>query len=419
MPADTLLARAGELLAENTREAVFNGRVYRFSIPAQERYRFQWFWDSCFHAIVWARLDVERACDELRGLLALQAPSGRIPHVVFWDETLVSRTGWHYLESPGRLGWFLPGSQPRATAMIQPPVIAQAVEAIVERGGEAFLDEALPALERYYRYLARERDPDGDGLISIIAQFESGIDFSPAYDPKWGATAPAILGLAARVPEIVDKLVDWNLELVFRFNPRHVEDVLVNSVYADALQALARLAARRGNAQLEEWATATGRRVLDALLERCYDERRGLFFNLNGAKERRADGVKTIISLLPLLLADLPSDVAARLVEHLADPREFWAPFPVASVALDEPTFRRDSRVDGSRRIWRGPCSLNTNWLLSLGLRRHGENVLADDLAARSRELVERGGFNEFFDPLDGTPVGAHRFGWATLAAVI
>jgi hypothetical protein len=419
MASDTLLARAGELLAENTRHAVLNGRRYTFSIPAQERYRFQWFWDSCFHAIVWARLDVERACDELRGLLALQAPSGRIPHVVFWDETLVSRTGWHYLESPGLAGWFLPGSRPRATAMIQPPVIAQAVEAIVEAGGEAFLDEALPALERYYRYLARERDPDGDGLISIIAQFESGLDFSPAYDPKWGATSPRILGLAARLPEVVDKLVDWNLELVFRFNPRHVEDVLVNSVYADALQALARLAARRGDAQLEDWANVTGRRVLDALLERCYDERRGLFFNLNGANERRADRVKTIISLLPLLLADLPDDVTARLVEHLADPREFWAPFPVASVALDEPTFRRDSRVDGSRRIWRGPCSLSTNWLLSLGLRRHGQDALADDLAARSRELVERGGFNEFFDPFDGTPVGAHHFGWATLAAVI
>ena len=186
--------------------------------------------------------------------------------------------------------------------------------------------------------------------------------------------------------------------------------MLVNSVYADGLQALARLAARRGAAELEQWANGTARRVLDALLERCYDERRGLFFNLNGRKERLADRAKTIISLLPLLLADLPDGVAARLLEHLTDPREFWTPFPVPSVSLDEPAFRRDSLVEGSRRIWRGPCSLNTNWLLSLGLRRHGQSGLADELAARSRELVERGGFNEFFDPLDGTPVGAHAF---------
>ena len=368
---------------------------------------------------MWARVDVERACDELRGLIALQAPNGRIPHVVFWDTRFVSRTGWHYLESPGLASWFLPGRRPRATAMIQPPVIAQAVEAIVEAGGEAFLDEALPALERYYRYLATERDPDRDDLISIIAQFESGLDFSPAYDPKHGASSPLILGLAARVPEVVDKLVDWNPKLVFRFNPRHFEDVLVNSVYADALQALAGLAARGGAGELQAWAAAKAARVLESLLERCYDERLGLFFNLRGRNERRPEHVKTIISLLPLLLTDLPEKVATRLVEHLANPNEFWAPYPVPSVALDEAPFRRDSHVNGSRRIWRGPCSLNTNWLLSLGLRRHGEHALADELAARSRELVERGGFNEFYDPLDGTPVGAHRFGWATLAALI
>src|SRR5262249_26136940 len=75
------------------------------------------------------------------------------------------------------------------------------------------------------------------------------------------------------------------------------------------------------------------------------------------------------------------------------------------------------SRVDGRRRIWRGPCSLNTNWLLATGLRRHGRHDLAGEIAARSRALVERGGFNEFFDPLDGTPVGEPEFGWATLAA--
>ena len=101
MASEALLARAGELLAENTRHGARAGRRYTFSIPSPERYRFQGVWDSCFHAIVWARLDVERACDELRGLIAMQEPDGRIPHVVFWDDTLVSRAGWHYLESPG------------------------------------------------------------------------------------------------------------------------------------------------------------------------------------------------------------------------------------------------------------------------------------------------------------------------------
>src|SRR5580765_4529495 len=241
-PGEQLLERAVALLTANTRTATLDGRRFTFGVPSGGRYRFQWFWDSCFHAIVWARIDPERAAEELRSLLAWQCDDGFLPHVIFWDRSLVPRFSWQWLESRS---WGVP----RTTAMIQPPVLAQAVEAV----GDPLAAEALPAVERYYRFLARERDPDGDGLISIIAQFESGLDFSPAYDPKWGASSPWILGLAARLPEVVH-------ELVFRFNRRHVEDVLVNSVHADALQALARLAALRGDARLEEWATVTGRR---------------------------------------------------------------------------------------------------------------------------------------------------------------
>ncbi len=415
-----LLDSAGALLRENTRTATLDGRSFRFSVPSGGRYPFQWFWDSCFHAIVWARIDPARGADELRSLLAWQREDGFVPHVIFWDERLVKRFSWQYLESRGPLD-ALPGRRPRTSAMIQPPVLAQALEAVVDAGDDAFLGEALPAVERYYRFLERARDPDRDALISIISQFESGLDFSPAYDPPSPGPVPSPrrLGLSARLPQVLNKLAGYDERAVFRLNRRHREDVLVNSVYADGLRALARLAGRVGQAELERWAESASARVLTALLDRCYDERAGLFFNLDGPHERRADRVKTIISLAPLLLADLPADVVSRLVEHLTAPTEFWAPFPVPSVALDEQAFSSRSLVDGSRRIWRGPGSLSTNWLLWLGLGRHGHAELAGVLAERSRQLVERGGFNEFYDPLDGEPVGEPQFGWATLAAVM
>ena len=71
----------------------------------------------------------------------------------------------------------------------------------------------------------------------------------------------------------------------------------------------------------------------------------------------------------------------------------------------------------GTRLIWRGPLSMNTNWFLVRGLRRHGYGEVAAAIAERSRELAEREGFNEFYDPLTGEPVGQPVFGWATLAA--
>jgi hypothetical protein len=202
--------------------------------------------------------------------------------------------------------------------------------------------------------------------------------------------------------------------IVRRFG-HHQEDVLVNSLYGQGLRALARLAERACRSDLAGWATKQADAVAASLLERCYDARRGLFFNLAGNEERRG-AVKTVHSLMPLALADLPRDVADRLVEHLTDPREFWAPYPVPSVALDEPTFTHNHRIRGRRLIWRGPASMNTNWLLVHGLRAHGYEDVADSITARCLELVERGGFNEFFDPIEGAPVGAEAFGWATLA---
>jgi len=407
---DPLARRARALLDANTRTGVKDGRTYRFSIPAAGAYPFQWFWDSCFHAIVWSRFDRERAADELRGLLAWQRPNGFIPHVVFWNENFVSaRKVWHHLESRG-----IPYLHvPRTTEYVQPPVLARAVERI----GGAFADEAYPAVAAFYRYLARERDPDADGLVSIVAQFESGIDYSPVYSEASGVRLrdPVSIYFHARRGEVVNKLLNFDLKRIFARTDHHHEDVLYNSIYADGLRALARLAAARGDGETEAWALRTAERVTHALVERCWDDECGLFFNLVGRNETRMTR-PTIISLMPLLLPDLPTEVVTRLVEALTDEERFWTPWPVASVARNHDTFLRDSHIWGVRFIWRGPCSMNTNWFLVEALRRHGCDGVADELAARSRELVGRGGFNEFFDPIDGHPVGAENFGWATLA---
>ena len=61
----------------------------------------------------------------------------------------------------------------------------------------------------------------------------------------------------------------------------HVEDVLVN-VALRAVAALARAAARASAALVRRAPSAPSA----ALLERCWDERRGLFFDLAGRDER-------------------------------------------------------------------------------------------------------------------------------------
>ena len=39
------------------REGTYRGRAYSFSVPSPRSYPWQWYWDSCFHALVRARFD--------------------------------------------------------------------------------------------------------------------------------------------------------------------------------------------------------------------------------------------------------------------------------------------------------------------------------------------------------------------------
>jgi hypothetical protein len=328
----------------------------------------------------------------------------------------MSRRFWHHMESVD--AWhFFGRHEPKTTVLTQPPVLASTVERLVEAGAADFLAEVLPALERFYRYLADNRDPDGDGLISTICQFETGLDYSPAYDQSLGVSfdQPLRISSAVRRVKIANKLAGYDLERIFA-RESHVEDVLVNAIWIDNLKALARLARRAGRPELAAWAEAKAAQALQSLLERSWDANRGLFSNLDGSEERRPD-VKTIQCLMPLLLDDLPPEMVERLLEHLTNPREFWAPYPVPSVSLDEPSYSDDCYFGKTRLIWRGPLSMNTNWFLWTGLIRHGEPRLASHLAERSLAAVERGGFNEFFAARSGEPIGADHFGWATLVA--
>jgi glycogen debranching enzyme len=408
-----LEATARELLEANTQQGEKDGATFTFTVPSARAYPFQWFWDSCFHAIVWSRFDVERAKEELRGLFAWQHEDGFIPHVIFWNRALTRRVplGWHSRESRALFG------RPNTTARLQPPVLAQAVERIVEAGGDdEYLRETLPALARYHRFLTRDRDVDGDGLLTIISSFESGLDYSPVYDH------PNSLHVDDSDPlqpdpwwvhrrELIGKLLGHRARRVQAVRRHAQKDVHFTSVYAHGVLALARLAERAGDRALADWAGGEAADVREALLDKCWDAPTGLFYNLAGRRERPVC-VKAIQSLMPLILPGLPAEVVESLVTRLTDRDDFWPEYPVPSVALSEPAFNPRR----TRLIWRGPLSLNTNWFLTHALRQYGGDRPAETIAERSRALVERHGFNEFYNPLSGEPVGVEAFGWATLA---
>ena len=393
-----LRADAHSVLAASWREGqLADGTPYAFTCPAPPRYRHQWYWDSCFHAIVWSHFEPGRARNELRTLLRGGGPDGFIPHTIFWHDP----AGWRRAPLYATQSW----RGDRATAHTQTPVLALAWELVAEASEDepSFATEGLDALRRHYDWLEHHRDPDGDGLISIIHPDESGLDDSPKYDEVFGWMShylPGYLWLVER-----SRRLRYDSRAIIERYDEHVEDVLVNVFYALALRALARLS---GDPTL----TARAERTEQALLTLCWDERRGLFWDLAG-RNHTPLRVSTWSSLAPLALPSLPEPIARRLIEeHLLDPRRYRSPFGIPSVAMDEPSFRAGWHLF---RCWRGPAWINTAWLLVPALRRYGYEHEADRIVASCVKMIGRHGFREYYNPLNGEGLAAQRFGWSTL----
>ncbi len=378
--AESTLALAERVLRWNWAEGERQGFRYRYTRPSPGRYPWQWYWDSCFAAIVWRRFDRERARAELETLLGAQREDGFLGHTIFWGEPVsLLRLGFYNVSSRGAL----------QTETIQPPLLAWAWRIAV---GDP---TAEPRIAAQADWLVANRDLEGDGLLWIVQPDESGLDASPKFEPVWGRRANG-LGFPL--------LVRRNRKL--GFDARRLRDagapvlceVTVNTLWSLSLQALGRPSAT------------------PALVERLWDERRGLFVD-----EAQPGGLRpeplTWSSLAPLALPDLPEAIGRRLVEeHLLNREEFLTPVAPPSVALSEPSFEAgDGRL--IRRYWRGPTWVNSAWLVWLGLLRLGYEEEANRLADGVLTAAGREGLREYYEPHTGKGMGAKDFAWSALVA--
>ncbi len=404
-----VVSECGRVLAGNRQSGTseWDGRRYSFTCPSPTTYPFQWWWDSAFIAIALLHVDPGRAMDEIRCLLQGMQPDGFMPHMLLWEKAAHERA---LAEYEIRL------ADPFFTATIQPPVIGRTLERIWQATHDsAFVREVLPPILRVFDWLAEVRDPDQDGLIAIIQPDESGLDASPKYDAAMDVPFDPPSDTLPALRRSMRRLFRAYEGLSRKEEPRHgaflFEDVMVNSIYADSLRALASVGRAVGNARAAE-IEARAHRTTDALVRKCWDEEAAAFWDLSGVAEERVR-VLTFSIFFPLILPDLDARIARRLVEtHLSSEREFWLPYPVPSVAATEPSFDPGWRTGTT---WRGPTWMNVNWYLYWGLRAHGFRDVASELAERSIALVAKSGVREFFDPLTGAGEGAHDFAWTTL----
>ena len=121
--------------------------------------------------------------------------------------------------------------------------------------------------------------------------------------------------------------------------------------------------------------------------------------------------IPSIATLLPLYAGTIPKQNAEQLVKQLENEHGFGPAFPVPSVPVNSFWFK-------SKGYWQGPSWVNMNWLIIQGLKNYGYKDHAEALRESTIEMVQKSGFYEYFDPLNGEPAGAADFSW-TAALII
>jgi hypothetical protein len=390
-PEAAALAQAQRVLTASWREGEWIGAEaesveFGFSCPSPTHYPWQWYWDSCFHAICRRRFDREKSRKELESLLAAMRPDGFIGHTIFWNTPIDRLRRFTYnIDSP---------TSP-TTSTMQPPLLAWAWK-ICGLGEPS--DE--PRIAQHHEWLRSERDLDGDGLLWIIQPDESGIDSSPKFEETWGYRAHGHLGFPLLLRQ--NRRLDWSARKIADAGHPVVCELIVNVLWGLSLLASG-----------EE-------SITPRIVERFWDEDRGLFLDVvrKGSKERQVD-ISTWTALAPLALPDLPEEIGRRLVdEHLLASDGYWTPVPVPSVAVSEPEFEPRKWKSGPiRRYWMGPSWGNSAWLIWLGLNRLGYEKEAAEMEKAWLGCYVREGSWEFYEPYSGEGMGARDFGWTSLVA--
>lgn len=300
------------------------------------------------------RLDTVRARpgharDQLRNEFAGQQADGLIPGVVLF--TAEGKPTWKAFKG-------------------FPPIWVTSAEAYVEQTNDQdFLRECLDALRRQIGWFeAKRRLPNGGFyyLDQVEDTWESGMDEGIRYHPR-PAQRSAAVDACAHVYLLYDHAARWS---------RRLGD------QADAWEKKA--AALQAFIRTELWDAESG------------------FFYDHWVVRDPARRHLAFEGMWPVVVGAATAEQGRRVIdEHLLNPKEFFTPHPIATVAISDPKFEL--------RMWRGPAwNCMTYWAARACLRydrADGAHRLVEAaLDATANQFARTGTIWEFYHPQLGKP---------------
>jgi hypothetical protein len=245
-----------------------------------------------------------------------------------------------------------------------------------------FLAQAYRSGSAFANYILRTRDKDHDGFL------------------EWGGNA--MLECVRDSQDVI-----WHLFGDTDDSPSRVKALDLMSMMVMETRSLAHMATALGHpAQARRWQQRSDR-LADLVRTRMWDPKTGFFYNLarDTGTFTTAGGIslkrKEIIGFLPLWAGIATKAQAARLVQHLTDPREFWRRFGVPTLSADDPYYQPHIKQCCQ---WNGAVWLLWNYLVFRGLLRYGyrsqaRELVRRDMAAVTYQLDRNHRFRESYSP--------------------
>ncbi|WP_438480474.1 amylo-alpha-1,6-glucosidase [Oleiharenicola lentus] len=298
------------------------------------------------------RLDTLRASpthvrNQLRNEFAGQQADGLIPGIVWFDDK--GQPTWKNFKG-------------------FPPIWVVSAEAYVDHAGDlSFLREALGVLVRQIGWFEAKRAIPSGGfyyLDQVEDTWESGMDEGIRYDVRPPERSAAV-DACAHLYMLYDAATRWSQRL------------------------------GEPTANWEKKAAT----LKQFIQEKLWDEKTGFFYDAwvidDPAKRHLAfEGIWPVV-----VGAASPAQAKRVIDEHLLNPKEFYTPHPIATVALSDAKFEL--------RMWRGPAWNCMTYWAARGLVRHGRTAEAHRLIemaldATAAQFEKTGSIWEFYHPLLG-----------------
>ena len=403
-----------------------------FTKPSSKLYPYQWNWDSAFIAIGLSHFDEKRAQQEIISLITGQWSNGMIPHILYSD------TSKDYLPNANFWGSNEIKESPKnkfTSGITQPPVLSFAALKIYENSkdkytAKEFLKEIYPKLFSYQRFLNVERDFFGDGLISVLHPWESGLDNSPRWDSclrniqinnhtEINRVDNKLVAIHQRPTDkdyqlyffIAEKLREDNYRIGdYSKLPFVIQDVMFNALALQSLESLINICEliEEESAQLVNWHD----KLSEVLNKKLWSKHNNQFLDWDVISNEPIHKL-SLANCIPIVTDSITKKQKGSIVNHLKKNSTFWkaGSYPLSTIPFTSPEFN-------PQNYWRGPAWINMNWLIIQGLNKHGFIEFAKELSIETIRLVSESGFYEYFDPYTGVGCGSDNFSW-TAALII